>query len=256
MYSPSAHNISVFTDKGDSKIAAAYSVNGGNEDNSGKGLDVQVAYAITKHVAVQAGYSSRNERTVDSNFSSSYFNYSTVKYKRQMFEIGGGYFRSIHKRDKIFFAAYGGVSFGKFSFKDMGRDNNQLLYSHFQDANATKHYLHAVVTFINRGFVTTIGGRATVLDFNHIKTNYSILEQQDLVIHNINNHAYFFLEPAVILFYQFKKLPGLRIECQVGLSAHLRNENYYLAHIEACFSAGLVFDVPKLIKGLANNRKD
>lgn len=256
MYSPSAHNVPVFTQQGDSKIAASYSVNGGNEDNSGKGLDVQGAYAITKHVAVQAGYSVRNEKTVDSNLSSSYFNYSTVKYKRQMFEVGAGYFRSIHKRDKIFFSAYGGVGFGKFSFKDTGRDNNQFFYARSHNANVTKYYLQAGVTFINRGFVTTVSGRATVLDFNRIQTNYSIQEQEDLEIHKINNHAYLFLEPAVILSYQFKKLPGLRIECQVGLSAHLRNEDYYLAHTEACFSAGLVYDVPKLIKGFANNHKD
>lgn len=256
MYSPSAHNVPVFTQQGDSKIAAAYSVNGGNEDNSGNGLEVQGAYAITKHVAVQAGYSTRNEKTVDSNFSSSYFNFSTVKYKRQMFEVGAGYYRSIHKRDKIFFSAYGGVGFGKFSFKDTGRDNNQLLYSRSHNANVTKYYLQGGVTFINRGFVTTVSGRATVLDFNRIQTNYSAPELDDLNIDNIANQTYVFFEPAVILSYQFKKLPGMRIECQVGLSAHLRNKDYYLAHTEANFAAGLVFDIPKFIKGFSNNRKD
>jgi hypothetical protein len=256
MYSPSAHNVPVFTKQGDSKIAASYSVNGGNEDNSGKGVDLQGAYAITKHVAVQAGYSTRNEKTVDSNFSSSYFNYSTVKYKRQMFEAGAGYFRSIHKRDKIFFSAYAGMGFGEFSFKDTGRDNNQLPYARFHNANVTKYYLQAGISFINRGFVTSVSGRATVVDFNKIKTNYSVPEQDDLEIDGIDNNAYIFFEPAVVLSYQFKRLPGMRIECQVGFSAHLRNEDNYLAHTEAGFSAGLVFDLPKFIGGFANKRRD
>jgi hypothetical protein len=251
MYSPSAHNVPVFTDKGDSKIAAVYSTNAGDEDGSGNGLDVQGAYAITKHVAVQASYFVRNEKTVDSNFNSYYFNYSNVRYKRQMFELGGGYFQSIHKRDKIFLAVYAGVGFGKFSFQDNGLDNNQLDYKRFHQANVIKYYLHPAVSFINHGFVTSVALRATLIDFNHIKTDYSKPELDDVGIESIGGNTYLFFEPAAILSYQFKKLPGLRIEGQVGVSAHAAFENRNLAHKEGNFSVGLVFDVPKFIKGLS-----
>ena len=256
MYSPSAHNVPVFTEQGDSKIGASYSTNAGEEDdNSGHGLDVQGAYAVTKHVAVQAGYSTRSEKTIDSN-ANAYFDHSNIRYKRRMFEVGAGYFRSIHKRDKIFFAAYGGMGFGQFSFKDNGVDNNQLLYTRFHKANVTKYYLQPAVMFINRGFVTSLAVRATLIDFNHIQTDYTAQELEELKIDDISSNAYVFFEPAVILSYQFKKLPGLRIECQGGFSAHLRVEDKYLSHKEANFSAGLVFDIPKLIKGIANNPKD
>jgi hypothetical protein len=51
-------------------------------------------------------------------------------------------------------------------------------------------------------------------------------------------------------------LPGLRIECQLGFSFGLPAYNQDTYYTGVNFSAGLVFDIPKLIKGIANNRKD
>src|SRR6187200_3205193 len=69
MYSPSAHNVPVLVQKGDSKLSAMISTNlsenSGNHgqvnESKSRGFDLQGAYAITDNFAVQASYLNRTE---------------------------------------------------------------------------------------------------------------------------------------------------------------------------------------------------
>jgi len=256
IYSPTAHNVPAFTKKSESKIAAGYSTgsNSTNEDKA-NGFDVQTAYAVSNHVVLQAGYTYRQEESVDSS-QINFFDYSNIKYNRKMFEIGIGYFTSIHKKGKIFFSIYGGIGVGKFSFIDNGIDNNQLSYSRFHNANVTKYYLNPAVSFINKRLVVSASLRGTLIYYSRIQTNYTIPEQESLKIGSINRKPSFFTEPAGVVSYGFRKLPGLRIECQLGFSFGLPAENQDGYYTGVSFCAGLVFDIPKFIKGIENNPKD
>src|SRR5690349_17462937 len=94
-YSPTAHNVPVFTQKGDTKAAAYYSNNGiytstdseGNEydRNIAQGFDIQGAAAVTNNIALQAGYYYRNETSTE-DLGNNVDN-NTVKYNRYLFEF-------------------------------------------------------------------------------------------------------------------------------------------------------------------------
>lgn len=257
-YSPNAHNVPVFTQKNDSKLAAAYSTNADTRESDSKyhhnranGFDVQGAYAITNHVGVQASYFSRTEATYST--SEDYFDSSTINYKRDLFEFGAGYFAPIDRRGKVHFQVFGGVGFGKFKIAENGLDKNQLYYSRFHNSNITKFYIEPAIIFKSREtFAASLSTRFSIIKFGNIQTNYLQYEKVTFDLDSIGRNAIVFFEPAFVNSYGFNKLPGLRIEYQIGLS--LLMSRTVVDNRTFNFSVGLVFDIPKLIKGAA--RKD
>ena len=105
IYSPSAHNVPVLTQKGDSKIGAVYSTNFTGEekrdgaliDNRSRGYDLHGAAAITDHFAVQASYFYRWEKSSGGKDS------LTVRYKRNLTEIGLGYYLPVNDKKNVIF---------------------------------------------------------------------------------------------------------------------------------------------------------
>ena len=94
VYSPAAVNVPLITKKGDSKLAGYYSINPGEakkqttagELNSGYGLDIQAAYAITNHFAIQGSYTKRWEKNyADFNLNSN--DSSMINYSRSSTEF-------------------------------------------------------------------------------------------------------------------------------------------------------------------------
>jgi len=255
-YSPNAHNTPVFTEKNDSRLAVNYSTNADTRSSNDKysrnksnGYDIQGAYAVTPSVAVQASFFSRNEK-VSSN-DQSFFDSSVIRYKRNLFEFGAGYFTPIDKNGKIHFQAYGGIGFGKVNINDNGRDNTPALYSRYFDANITKFYIEPAITFKSREvFAASLSTRFSVIKFGSVKSNYTQSEKEEFHLDSISRNAVVFFEPAFVNSFGFNKLPGLRLEYQLGLSllmSRLKVDNRTFN-----FSVGLVFDIPKLIKGTAN----
>ena len=108
VYSPSAHNVPVLTKKGDSKIGAVFSTNAvgnqaqnsGDNDNSSRGFDLHGAVAITDHFAVQAGHAYRWEETTSNRDT------VTIKYKRNLTEIGVGYYLPMNDKQNTFFSDF------------------------------------------------------------------------------------------------------------------------------------------------------
>jgi len=256
-YSPNAHNVPVLAEKNDSKIAFDYSTNADTRQSADKysrnrsnGYDVQAAYAVTKNVAVQGSYFSRTERT-NSNSSDNYFDSSAIRYNRNLAEFGIGYFTPIDKKGKIHFQAFGGAGFGKVTITDNGRDNNQLLYSRFFNADITKFYIEPAITFRSKEiFAASLSTRFSIIKFRNIQTNYTQAEKESFHLDSIGRNAIVFFEPAFVNSYGINKLPGLRIEYQVGLS--LLMSRTIVDNRTFNFSIGLLFDIPKLIKGTAN----
>lgn len=251
VYSPTAHNVPVFTQKGDSKLAANYSFN--LADNTVKdsvpvkakarGYDLQAAYAITKHWAVQANYFHRTERNAG-DFDAGVRDSVVINYKRNMTELGAGYFHLLNHQQSVI-QVFAGVGIGKFSFTDEGKDQNRVLRSRYHSMNVTKLFIQPSLS-VKRGkhFAATFSSRHSFIYFSHINTNYTATEQDNYKLDSLNYRPRVFWEPSVINTFGFEKLPGLQLEFQAGF-AFLISRSFIDARAFN-FSGGLLFDLPKL----------
>ena len=246
--------------KNDSKLAVDYSTNADTRSsdsryhrNRANGYDVQAAYAVTKSIAVQGNYFSRSEATYSN--SNNYFDSSAINYNRHLFEFGAGYFTPIDKKGKIHFQVFGGAGFGRFTINENGTDNNHLPYTRFHNTNITKFYLEPAITFKSAEvFAASLSTRFSIIQFRNIQTDYTQPEKESFNLDSIGRNAIVFFEPAFVNSFGFNKLPGLRIEYQLGLS--LLMSRTMVDYRTFNFSIGLVFDIPKLIRAAGNKRSD
>ena len=265
-YSPNAHNVPLLTKQFDSKISASYSTNADITSNSNtnsnkysrnrsNGYDLQGAVAVTDHIGIQGSYFSRTERTTGDAYNG---DSSVVRYKRNLAEFGAGYFTSINKRDKIFFQLFAGIGFGKLSLTDAARDYNGVQYNRFYKSDIRKYYIEPAIIFRNKEvFAASISTRISVINFKNVNTDYLLDEKTSYKLDSLNRYASVFFEPAFVNSFGFNKLPGFRIEYQLGFSVPLDlNSESILDYRPFNFSLGLVFDIGKLIKGTANKNKD
>lgn len=262
-YSPTAHNVPVFTNQGDTKLSGSYSSNfelfdngeGQYNRNRSNGFDLQAAVAATQHLAIQGSYYNRTERNFD--YGSYPFDSATISTKREMFEMGAGYYKPFGKRQRGIFAIYGGVGLGKMKLNEKGVDQNLLQpYTRYMDADLFKYYLEPSMTFrAGDVFTLSLATRFSGLRFRNIQSNYSHQEKVDFNLDSLNRYTWYMVEPCIVNSFGFKKLPGMRIEYQFGLSlllAEIESFNYRPFN----FSLGLVFDIPKLIAGPASRKNN
>ena len=214
-YSPSAHNVPVLTQKGDGKIGALYSTNipsmrAENEkvDDGTNGIDILGAYAISDNWAVQASHFQRWERTTGGPDS------INIKYRRNLTELGVGYYFAANDKKRTFIQIFGGAGLGKFSITDHSKTGN-----FYHQSDILKFYIQPAILFRSKGsFSSSVAIRGSFIKFNSIKTNYSSSDLQDYKLDNITGGAKFFFEPAYVGSFGFKNLPGLRIEFQASAS--------------------------------------
>lgn len=242
IYSPSAHNVPVLTKKGDSKIGAVYSTNvAGQETNNGvaidnrsRGFDLQGAVAITDNFAVQASHFYRWEKTEGGPDT------ITLKYKRNLTEVGVGYYLPVNEKKNTFFQVFAGAGLGKFSFTDKDKTSN-----YYHEANITKIYLQPAVLFKSKGsFTTSVAVRFSGINYSKIKTNYNAGQLKDYYLDDLSGRLKWFFEPATVSSFGFKNIPGLRFEVQGGLSFLMARN--YLDYRKFNFSIGTWVDVGAL----------
>ncbi|MDB5201949.1 MAG: hypothetical protein JWQ27_1358 [Ferruginibacter sp.] len=253
VYSPAAHNVSFLTKKNETKLAANYSTNivGHNSEgskvtkNSASGLDAQAAYALNKRWFLQASYYSRKEQN-DGDYSFRNQDSSILHYKRKLLETGLGYNFPIDARRNANFQLAGGIGFGRFRIDDAGTDANQLPYTRFHDARVTKFYIQpAIVVGGADVFAAAFSSRFSFIKYHGIKTDYTPTELNNYKLDSLTYRLASFWEPAFVSSFGFKKLPGLRLEGQMGLSI-LMSKNFVDARVFN-FSAGIVLDLPRLL---------
>jgi hypothetical protein len=239
IYSPSAHNVPVLTKKGDSKIGGAYSTNAvGQEkkdgveiDNRSRGYDLQGAVAITNNFAIQAAHAYRWEKTEGGPDS------TNLKYKRNLTELGLGYYLPINDKGNTFFQVFAGAGLGRFSFTDVDKTG-----SYYHQANITKIYLQPAILFKSKGsFTTSVSVRFSGINYSKVKTNYSASQLNDYHLEDLNGRAKWFFEPATVNSFGFKGLPGLRFEVQGGLSFLMARN--YVDYRKFNFSVGTWLDM-------------
>jgi hypothetical protein len=252
VYSPAAHNVPVLTKKGDSKLAFNYSFNPTastvkeNVPTKGRarGFDVQGAYAISKHWAMQLNYFNRTERNAG-DFDAGNRDSVVLNYKRNLVEIGGGYFHALNNNKLSIFQIFVGVGFGKSNFMDDGRDQNNAYRSRFHNMKVTKIFIQPAFMVRSKGnFSTSLSSRHSFIFFKNINTNYTATELDNYKLDSLAIGPRIFWEPAVVNNFGFKKLPGLQFEFQLGF-AFLLSRRFVDARFFN-FSAGVSLDLPKL----------
>lgn len=243
IYSPSAHNVPVLTKKGDSKIGAVYSTNlTGNEtiddvtvDNRSRGVDVHGAVAFSDNWAIQASHFYRWEKATGGPDS------VTLRYQRNITEVGVGYFMPVNTRKTVFFQVFIGAGLGKFSFTD----KDKYGYN-YHDASITKIYLQPALLFRSKGsFTSSISVRGSIISYRNIKTSYNIAQLEDYHLKDLNNRAKVFIEPAYTGSFGFKNVPWFRLEFQAGASFLMART--YTDYRIFNFSAGTWIDIGAMI---------
>jgi len=244
IYSPSAQNVPVLTKKGDSKLGAVYSTNFAGEvvrdertiDNRSRGFDLQGAVALSDNWAIQASHFYRWEKSTGGPDS------LTLKYQRNLTEIGVGYYMPINTKKNVFFQFFAGAGLGKFSFSDKDRFGYN---SH--EANITKIYLQPAILFRSKGsFTNSVSLRGSIINYRNIKTTYNASQLEDYKLSNLNSRSKLFIEPAYTGSFGFKNVPGLRFEFQAGLSFLMAQT--FVDYRVFNFSAGTWIDMGALFK--------
>jgi hypothetical protein len=242
----------VFTKKGDSKLAFNYSFNPTastvkeNVPTKGRarGFDVQGAYAISKHWAMQLNYFKRTERNAG-DFDSGARDSVVLNYKRNLVEIGGGYFHALNNNKLSVLQIFAGIGFGKSNFTDVGRDQNNVYRSRFHNMQVTKIFIQPAFMVRSKGnFSAAFSSRNSLIFFKNINTDYDANELDRYKLDSLTISPRLFWEPAVVNNFGFKKLPGLQLEFQLGFSFLMSRR--FVDYRSFNFSAGLIFDVPKL----------
>lgn len=250
IYSPSATNVPVLEKKGDSKLAVFCSgspfSNTASTSYYNYGLDIQTAYAIAPHWALMLNESIRRERN-SGDFSFILSDSTVIRYKRNLTEIGGGYFVPFSAGSKLRFQFMGGLGLGKFTMDDNGKNDQNQYYSRFHETGVTKLFFQPAIQLrYSKYFVTSFATRFTVIWYQDIKTNYTPDELQAFLLNELTTSPRTFLEPAVINAFSFKKLPDLRFEIQLGFASLVSHR--FLDYRSMNISAGACMDFSKLKK--------
>ena len=262
LYSPVAHNVPVLVQKGDSKIAFQYSNTIGEKakvttlakESNGIGIDVQGAYAVTNHFAVQAGYAHRSEQNF-AEFNINSNDTSIINYNRHFSELGIGYYTFLNENQRVIFQVFGGAGFGKSSFTDVYQTAGNPIHKRFLNVDVTKLYLQpALMVRYQDFFATSISSRVSVIYFRNVTTDYSAEEIKSYQLKTLGTGTEIFWEPAFVNTFGFKKLPGLRFELQLGMAFLLSEQ--FVDYRTFNLSAGLVLDFPKLYSGRESGVKN
>lgn len=242
VYSPSAANTPVLTKKGDGKLGASYSTNAtGQEkkegvtiDNRSRGYDIQGAVAFTNNFAVQAAHFYRWEKTEGGPDS------ILIKYRRNLTEIGLGYYLPLSDKGNTFFQVFAGAGLGRFDIADQDKTGN-----YYHQANITKIYLQPAMVFKSKGsFSTAVSFRFSGINYSKIKTTYAAAQLDDYYLDNLTGRAKWFFEPASVSSFSFKGLPAIKFEVQAGLSFLMARE--YRDYRKFNFSVGSWLDIGQL----------
>lgn len=240
-------------------MAGYYSVNPGEENknttagklNSGYGLDLHAAYALTNHLAIQGSHARRWEKNY-SDFNLNSNDSSIITYNRNSTEFGLGYYTYIDRRRNSIFQVFGGAGWGASAFTDQYFSGN-LPVRRFS-MNVTKLYVQpAIMIRYGEVFASSLSSRVTAVYFSNVQSGYTAEEMLRYQLKDINDGARIFWEPAFVNTFGFKKIPALKLEIQLTMAFLITQR--FVDYRTYNLSGGLVLDIPKFFKkksGAAN----
>ncbi|MGV6844636.1 MAG: hypothetical protein ACWA42_00735 [Lutibacter sp.] len=190
-YVPNAQNVPLFKKKNKTKINIALS---GQSDS--KGIDAQIATAVTDHVGIIANLISVSGRD-GKEFGDGTF-----------FEIGTGYFKPLGQN--FVFETYGGVGLGSVkNYYDPGNSKAKL----------TRYFIQPSIGYTTRGFEIALSSRLANLNYGSISNSPELDGNTDLEY--LKNHkSSILLEPALTIRTGWDKF---KIQLQFVSSLNLNN---------------------------------
>lgn len=244
IYSSSKLNNPYFKEKGESKAGAYYSSsdNGSTGEHSA-GLDIQSAYAISNHWAVMGSYFYRNEKDFFDN--SDDYDTSVIRYKRNLFEGGVGYFIAINHRKTITANLYTGAAIGNFSFKEKGYLRSGVT-NKFHNAHITKWFIQPSFNFSPGRYVRfAYIFRPSFVHYGNVRTNYSDMELADYKL-DVAGKTITMMEQELNLQVGLPSLPWLKLDLGISGAGLTDPEDYYVREIS--YSVGFNIDFSKMKK--------
>ncbi|MDQ2720666.1 MAG: hypothetical protein M3Z26_13035 [Bacteroidota bacterium] len=260
IYSASPANDPYFNKKGESKLTGYYSSSGDNNllGEFAGGFDMHGAYAIENHWALTVGYFNRREKDVFNYYhSDSPFDSSIVKYKRNLFDIGAGYFVALNQNKTITFNLYGGFSSGKFSLEDDGVDHNDSNYNRYHDSKINKWFLQPSFNFMPGHHVRfSFGLKVSFVHYGNIHTSYTAEELHYFALDRIPNKTIPYAESFFNLQFGFPKYPWVKLDMELSGASqplynnpnNLNDNSERLRTRGSNASIGLNFDFSKIRK--------
>lgn len=211
IYAPATPNIPYFTEKGDSKAAAYYAgaSGDGNVTNRADGLDIHGAYAITNHWMITTSFFTRSERDQEYSNQTSDLN---IYYKRNIIEVGGGYFAALNEKKSITINLLVSAGSGKFKINEKGLDPGST-YNRFYDVNVFKYYLQPSINFRPlKNFSFAFYVKPTFVRYGKFNTDYTSDEFKDYGFQDIYNKTLSFFELGYDLKFSIPGATWLSIE--------------------------------------------
>ena len=210
----------------------------GSSKNKTNGFDLMGAYALGNHFAVIGSYHNRRERNYYLPYRSGPFDTSLVRYKRNEWEAGLGYFSTLNTMQTFTANFYAGIGNGTYKITDDGitKGNN---YSRFHNAKPFKIFFqpsfNVILPELRLGFLC----RVNVIKYGEVATNYTGDELTSLHLDNLNNKTLIFPEWGMNIEIRNHKWPWIKLEGQ--LSVNLNDDRYYRSRTLNA-SAGLVVE--------------
>lgn len=247
IYAASPANSPYFTKKGQSKVAGYYSSNGRVLPiGYANGFDLHGAYATSDHWALTAGLFNRKEKDIGNYNSNIPFDSSFIRYKRNLFSVGAGYFIPLNSKKTITFNMYGGMAFGKFSFKENG-EKDGIAGERFHNSKITKWFFQPSINFVpGKYFNASIILKNSFVHYGGIATDYTT---DELAYYSLNKIAYktiYFNEPALDIQFGLPYVPWIKTDI---MWSFISNSNYADTRLDVRgfnFSIGLSVDFSKI----------
>lgn len=228
-YAPSSNNVPLFKTKNEGRIQAQYSTVGvrADESNTIDGFEMQTAYAVGNHAALQLNFLHAGDKEKD--YGSGSGNY---------IEAAGGYFKPLHNNNWIF-ETYGGIGLG-------GVNSTYIYETSYASENAktsiTKFFVQPSFGFSKQYFAFAISSKFSMVNFGlgsssltkeNNPTDYDYTEA-------FKHHtSYFWWEPGFMIRAGFKN-----IQAYSQLTLSVQNTNLPFCDVNG--SIGII--VPFKIK--------
>ena len=256
IYAVTPQNLPSLKKKGDFQADAFYSTNGTTSyvddtesSHYSNGIDGNAAVAITNHLAITGSLGYRWEKNQYDGYYDGISNLSAagVKYYRMNWEVGTGYYSSIHRQDKVFFQIFGGVGTGRYSIDDKGflydpNTGSSASYTRFHNSNVFRFYLHPAVHFyFNEYFSMAVAGKMTNIHYSDIRTDYSLVEQQNYRLQDLDGKTFTMFEPCIDLKLRIPGAEWIAPHMQFTFSTYL--QSYDTRKANASF--GITIMTPK-----------
>ncbi|MEO6870293.1 MAG: hypothetical protein ABI168_11645 [Ginsengibacter sp.] len=215
IYAPATPNITYFTEKGDSKVGAYYAGAGGdgNVNSRADGYDIQGAYAITDHWMVATSYFNRNEKDKEYDNQTGEQN---IYYKRNIIELGGGYFTALNEKKTITINLLASAGSGKFTINEKGTDPGST-YNRFYDVKVFKYYFQPSINFRPaKNFSFAFFIKPTFVRYGKFNTDYTADEFKNYGFQDIYNKTLSFFELGYDLKFSIPGATWLSIEAAMS----------------------------------------